>query len=144
MIINCSFSKILSQFAIIFRKIQPRTSTYGIPYSPKDKKFALLFQNFQYFIRSVKTKSRLKRCRFSQKTNKRICFVCFFAFQGKKTNSFVRFFGRISGAPNLLSISSDLQQLCFLFSFFFCTKYLLSFDKLAYWSLNHFVDILFV
>ena len=47
-------------------------------------------------------------CRFSQKTNKWISFVCFFAFHGKQ-NKFVRlFFGRIYGPPKLLLVLSDL------------------------------------
>ena len=37
---------------------------------------------------SDKTKSRLARNRVSQKTNKKTCFVCFFAFHGKQ-NKFV-------------------------------------------------------
>ena len=50
------------------------------------------------------------RCRFFQKTNKQICFVCFFAFHGKQ-NKFVRlFFGWIYGAPKLLLVLSDLDH----------------------------------
>ena len=55
-----------------------------------------------------KNESRLRHLRFSQKMNKWICFVCFFAFHDKQ-NKFVRsFFGRIYGVPNLLSVLSDL------------------------------------
>ena len=39
---------------------------------------------------------------------KRICFVCFFAFHSKKKKSVPLFFGRIYGAPKLLSVLSDL------------------------------------
>ena len=56
MIINCSFRKILSQFAIIFRKIKTRTSTYGIRYSPKDKKFAFLVSKFLVFHSKVRSR----------------------------------------------------------------------------------------
>ena len=40
--------------------------------------------------------------RSSQKTNKQICFVCFFAFHGKQTNSFVCFLGESMTRPNCI------------------------------------------
>ena len=45
----------------------------------------------------IKPKAVLARRRFSQKTNKQICFVC---REKQKQNKFIRsFFGRIYGAP---------------------------------------------
>ena len=49
-----------------------------------------------------------QQCRFSQKMNEPICFVCFFAFHGKQ-NKFVRLvFGKIYGVPKLLLVLFDL------------------------------------
>ena len=48
------------------------------------------------------------RHRFSQKTNIRTCFVCFFTLHDKQIK-FVRFFGgRIYGAPICFLVLSDL------------------------------------
>ena len=47
------------------------------------------------YYRSDKTKSRLARRKFFQKTNEQFCFVCFafWVFTANDTNSFVRFLG---------------------------------------------------
>ena len=56
----------------------------------------------------IKPKAGLAHRRFSQKTNERIWFVCY-EKQKRKQNKFVcSFFGRIYGAPILLSVLSDL------------------------------------
>ena len=57
--------------------------------------------------RSEKTKSRLMRRRFTQKTNKGICFVCFFAFLGKQNKFVYSFFGRIYSTSKLHLVLSD-------------------------------------
>ena len=58
----------------------------------------------------IKSKSRLARRRFSQKTNGRICFVCFFTLHRKQIKFVRSFFWRIYGAPICFSILSDLQR----------------------------------
>ena len=57
-----------------------------------------------HYKRSVNFESRLAGHRFSQKTNRRICFVCFFTLHGKQIKFVRSFFGRIYSAPIWLSI----------------------------------------
>ena len=44
----------------------------------------------------------------SPKYKGQICFVCFFTLHGKQIKFVRSFFGRIYGAPNLLSVLSEL------------------------------------
>ena len=56
----------------------------------------------------IKSKSRLARHRFSQKTNGRICFVFFFTLHRKQIKFVRSFFRRIYGVPICFLILSHL------------------------------------
>ena len=51
-------------------------------------------------VKSDKTERRLARRRFSQKINKWICFVCFFACHGKQNKFVYWFLGKSKARPN--------------------------------------------
>ena len=51
--------------------------------------------------------SNLCFANFSQKSNRRICFVCFFTLHGKQIKFVRSFFGRIYGSPICFLILSD-------------------------------------
>ena len=58
------------------------------------------YRNFLcLYERSINLESNLWSASFSKKTNRRICFVCFFALHGKQIKFLRSFFGRIYSSP---------------------------------------------
>ena len=58
--------------------------------------------SIQHTEGQIKRKAGQARCRFSQKLNKRICFVCCEKQKSKQNKLVPSFFGRIHGAPTCL------------------------------------------